>query len=408
MGRKKKLDLRSAFPETPEMCRSAVLQAVGTYRKEEAMKKHSYRILLAAAIIFVLLCGAAFAITHYYSVREYVAAGKPSAAFESAIVPVEQSAERCGLRMALGDAVCDGKDLMFTLNIASGADAEPIYVYPELRGVCNGEPVDVIYSGFDFTGGPSALIPGIDPDGQPSSIATGVCAALSEPMQGGKIDWVYTLRLYKPTGRLVADEHRWSFTDDVPDDGREYYLSLRESGEIPVLGGSWVSGDYLYTFASDWQEYISLAEPELIERTGLFERQEAAEFRFSTEIAVEEGIVPEEVFTFDGYSVRVKSLTVSFMQLSYELEVVYDAPQPGEHDLDQFYVLLDGSGSIIPQNDRRFSLLEDDRTCIVRGSAERITDAPLTEVTFRLDHAYTTDPNDTAEDMPSFTVVLDR
>lgn len=407
MDRKKKLDLRSAFPETPEMCRSAVLQAVSTYREEEAMKKHICKILLVAAIIFALLCGAAFAITHYYSVREYVAAGKPSAAFEGAIVPVEQSAERCGLSMTLGDAVCDGRDLMFTLNISSGTDAEPIYVYPELRGSCSGEPVEVIYNGFDFTGGPSALIPGIDPDEQPSSIATGVHAALSEPMQSGRIDWVYTLRLYKPTGRLVADEHRWSWTDDVPDDGREYYLNLRKGGEIPVLGGSWVSGDYLYTFASDWQEYISLAEPELIERTGLFERQDAVEFRFSTEIAVEEGAVPEEIFTFDGYSVAVRSLTVSFMQLSYELEVMYDAPQPSEHDLDQFYVLLDGSGSIIPQNDRRFSLSEDGRSCTVRGSAERITDAPLTEITFRLDHEYTTDPNDSAEDMPSFTVALD-
>lgn len=405
MDERKKINLREAFPETPEMCREAVLQAVSSYREEEKMKR-SYRVLLIAAVVLALMCGAAFAIGHYFSVREYVAAGNPSAAFEDAIVPVEQSADCGGLRMTLGDAVCDGRDLIFTLNIAAEKDAEPVYVYPELRGSCNGAPLDVRCSGFDFSGGFSAVIPGLNADEQSASVSTGVRVALDAPLLAGKIDWTYALHLYKPTGKLVADGHRWSWTDDVPDDGREYYRGLYENGEIPLLGGNWVSGDYLYSFADDWQEYMALSELELIERTGQFEFIDTVEFHFSTEIAVEERAVPEDVYVFDEFTVRVKSLTASFMQLSYELEVVYNEPQPGEHEIDQFYLLFDDAGAPIPQNGRIFSLADDMRTCSVRGSAERISDAPLAAVTFRLDHELTADPNDTAADMPAFTVPL--
>lgn len=42
MDERKKINLREAFPETPEMCREAVLQAVSSYREEEKMKR-SYR-----------------------------------------------------------------------------------------------------------------------------------------------------------------------------------------------------------------------------------------------------------------------------------------------------------------------------------------------------------------------------
>ncbi|MBR6766462.1 MAG: hypothetical protein IKM02_00760, partial [Clostridia bacterium] len=59
-------------------------------------------------------------------------------------------------------------------------------------------------------------------------------------------------------------------------------------------------------------------------------------------------------------------------------------------------------------NERGFSLGDDKRTCTVYGSAERITDSPLTAITFRLDHEFTIDQNDTAEGMPSFTVALDK
>ena len=88
MDKNKDIDLRKAFPEMPDMCRNAVLQAVSAYQEEQDMKRR-YRIVLIAAVILTLMCSVAFAITQYYSVREYVAMGNPSTAFEEAIVPCE-------------------------------------------------------------------------------------------------------------------------------------------------------------------------------------------------------------------------------------------------------------------------------------------------------------------------------
>ena len=129
-------------------------------------------------------------------------------------------------------------------------------------------------------------------------------------------------------------------------------------------------------------------------------------FNFSTEVTEEKNLAEETIHVFDEYTVTVKSITASFMQVDYELEVLYNEPQSGEHELEQFYALIDDNGNIIPQYDRGFSLAEDNRTCTVYGSAERINDTPLTAITFRLDHEFTINSNDTVDDMPSFTVTL--
>lgn len=47
-------------------------------------------------------------------------------------------------------------------------------------------------------------------------------------------------------------------------------------------------------------------------------------------------------------------------------------------------------------------------TATITGSVTRISDEPLTAITFTLDHLMTIDQNDTAEDMPSFTVELGK
>lgn len=60
------------------------------------------KMLLAAALIVMLLCGTAFAIVNYYSVRDYVADGQPSAAFERSIVPLEKMDVSGGLSFTLG------------------------------------------------------------------------------------------------------------------------------------------------------------------------------------------------------------------------------------------------------------------------------------------------------------------
>ncbi|MBQ7519258.1 MAG: DUF4179 domain-containing protein, partial [Clostridia bacterium] len=101
------LDLAGAFPETPDLCRRAVLNAVGSYREEKKMKR-PFVMAIAIVLILALLGGTALALVNYYSVRDAVANGTPSKEFEQNIIPIEQSKTAQGITVSLGDAVFDG------------------------------------------------------------------------------------------------------------------------------------------------------------------------------------------------------------------------------------------------------------------------------------------------------------
>jgi len=367
-----------------------------------AKMKRKIPFSVALAAILILTSVTAFAVAKYYSVREYVADGKTSTAFEEAIVPVEKSVESCGLTMAFGDAVCDGQNLMFTMDITAAEGAEPVYVYPSLSATCNGEPLKVYYDGFDFAYGAGAIIPSLNPDEPLAASNRGFEVELDEPVQSGKIDWAYTLRLYKPTGKLVNVGHEWPGGEE-PRNWEEYYRSLYENGQIGVRAGNSI-GDYLLALRPDGEEHGALTEAERAERSGMFELADTAVFEFSTEVSDGSALISETVHVFDGYTVAVKSIDSSFMQVNYVLEVVYDEPQPSEHDLCVSHVLTDQDGNIMPWRSSSWSLAEDGKTCTVWGSVERITDAPLMEVTFTLSDSPSS--NHREDGMPSFTVQI--
>lgn len=368
-------------------------------------RKIPFSIVLAAVLILTSVT--AFAIANYYSVLDFVADGKPSAAFEEAVVPVGKTAESNGLSFTLGDAVFDGKNLMFTMNITASDGAEPVYVYPELTASHCGDPIQVFRDGFDFAYGAGAIIPSLDPQEPLVSSDRGFEVELSEPIQSGSVDWTYTLQLYKPTGKLVEVEYEWPEEGKDPIDWRELYRSLHANGEIGVLAGNSI-GDYLLALAAEDEPYGALTEAERAESSGLFKLVDTVTFKFSTDASESANLIDEASFDFEGYSVTVKSVTSSFLQVNYELEVLYDEPQPSEHELEQFYSLIDQDGAVMKRREAALSLAEDKRTCTVWGSVERISDTPLTEITFVLNQESTLDPNDKAEDMPSFTIEIKK
>jgi len=399
MSNRNDINLRGAIPETPQMCRDAVLQAVSTYREERTMKR-TYKVALIAAIICILMCGAAFAIVQYYSVREYIADGNTSTAFEEAVVPVEKTVESNGLSITLGDAVFDGRDLAFTLDIVPQENAEPVYVYPSLAAVHDGKPLETYYYGFDFSYGTGAIIPSLNQDEPLASSRRGITVKMLQPISSGTVDWTYTLKIYKPTGKLVEIDDEAIWNDNSARDWNEHYRSLHENGDIGVFAGNSI-GDYLRAICPE----DDLTEAKRAENSGLFELADTIEFEFSTEVSDGNNLVSETVHVFDGYTVTVKSITRSFMQVNYELEAMYDEPQPNEHDLNQSYVLTDQDGSVMPWRSSGWSLAEDGKTCAVYGSVERITDAPLTEITFNLSDTPTL--NQITEGAPSFTIQIE-
>ena len=55
-------DLKNAFPPMPEMCRSAMVIAVGSAQEERNMKR-SFRLAVLVAVMILTLTSAAYAVT---------------------------------------------------------------------------------------------------------------------------------------------------------------------------------------------------------------------------------------------------------------------------------------------------------------------------------------------------------
>lgn len=402
------IDLRTAIPDTPDMCREAVLHAASTYREEKAMWKPS-KMILAAALAMMLLCGTAFAIVNYYSVRDYVAQGSTSAAFEENIVPLEKTVTSNGLSFTLGDAIFDGKDLAFTMNLTAGEDASPMYVYPRLQGFCGERALDVDYWGFGGAFDFGFLLPGTDP-AYALAADQGVNASLYNDTADGPVTWRYTLALYRPTGELVEISD-WEPAAESFVAFEEQLRALHAEGGIGCSYGVDIT-DYLDAVTSvrldETGRAIYTTFDERLLSTGMFELADTITFEFTTDAPEKVSLTAPAAFDFDGYTVTVKAIEQSFLQVDYVLEVVYDEPQPSEHHLEQFYALYDQHGELLPFRTGLMELADDEVTVTVTGSVTRISNEPLTALTFRLDHLMTIDQNDTAEDMPFFTVDLTK
>ena len=408
MDQKNDIDLRGAIPETPEMCRDAVLQAVSTYREERYMRK-PYKVVLMAAVIVMLLCSTAFALVHFYSVRNYVADGKTSEAFEEAIVPLETTAKSNGLSFTLGDAVFDGKDLAFTMTMGADEGTSPMYVSPKLQAFCGERELSISHNGFGGAYDFGFLLPGTDPNYAPAA-DQGVNASLFNDAADGPVTWRYTLTLYRPKGELV-EIHVWQPASESFETFEDGLRALHAQGKIGCSYGVDIM-EYLDAVTSTPIDGTGRARyttfDERLMSTGMFEPVDTITFEFTTAVPEKVSLTSPTTFDFDGYTVTVKSIAQSFLQVDYELEVIYDEPQPTEHNLEQFYTLTDQNGNTLAWRDALLHLDDDMVTATITGSVTRISDEPLTAITFTLDHNLTIDQDDTAEDMPTFTVTLEK
>lgn len=399
MDRNDDLDLRAAVPQTPDICRDAVLHAVQTYREEKAMWKPS-KMILAAALILALLCGTAYAIVNYYSVRDYVAEGKPSAAFEENIIPLEKTVTSNGLSFTLGDAVFDGRDLAFTMNIAAAEDASPVYLWPRLQAFCGGKELDVDFLGMGSLSDLGAFVPNYVPEQRLMGTGgLGAEATLSEVPQGD-VTWRYTICLYRPTGEVVQARD-WDTKNETYAEWEEYLRGLYKEGKIGY--------NYICSIL-DWMDAVVVDRDtnatygDHILSTGLFELADTVVFEFTTAVPENTSMAALQTFTFDDFTVTVSSITQSFLQVDYELDVVFNEKQVHEHYVEQWYDLTDQNGVKLRRRSAMLELADDKLHCHVSGSVERISDEPLTRLTFTLrPHEW---PEGKA--LPTFTVDLSK
>ncbi len=391
------LNIRDAFPSTPDMCRSAVLHAVSTYREEERRMKKTYVAILAAVLILVLLCGTALALVSYYSVKDSVAGGQSSQAFDENITTLEQTKESQGLTFSLGDAVFDGQHFAAAMNVAAAEGTKPLYIYPTLEGWYDGKKLDMDVT--TFAGNTDGfLFPGLDEKG---ALASGLAvnADVYDEIEGD-IQWKIRLTIYEvnwpiETIGLDADGVWRSPSEEAL---REAFLN-----EKIIASGHWMD---LYASAlrvadEEWLRQAPVCAEgesfaEMMVAAGAFTKKDDVEFDFTTALPEPELLAAGDVFHLDEYDVEVKSVSQTFMRVDYELEVRYHA-HPGEvesvgaytTDLNLTFALTDQDGNELRWKNGKYELEDDLTTVRVYGSRERISDEPLTALTFRLDERFT-------------------
>ncbi len=403
-------DLHTALPEPPDFCREAVLQATGTYREEKHMRK-SCKLILAAAMVIALLCGTAYAVVNYYSVRDYVGKGRTSAAFEENIVPLERTVTAGGLTFTLGDAIFDGEHLAMTMNITVPENAEPLLVVPELTAWRGEEQLDADLTAFALRypiGGQEygfnqyqegVFVPPLDisayEDEGVDRMALEACLSCAPE---GEVDWRYTIHIFRPAGEFVK-------VFLISEESETYNLwmdSLRlmhSRGQIAVAAGVCRLDAYVKANAAAEDQPCH----RFYEEDPLFEKLDAVTFEFTTPVVELPRLAVGESFAFDRMNVSVRSLTQSVMRVDFELEVLCDSQQLARALIYRNATVCDRDGRELPVQNLTYTM-EDDTCLTVTGYLDRVSDEPLTELTFQFDAsqeplwAY----------IPEFTVQLDK
>ncbi len=384
-------ELHTAFPPTPDFCREAVLRATGTYREEKHMRK-SCKLILAAAMVIALLCGTAYAVVNYYSVRDYVGKGQTSAAFEENIVPLEQSAESHGVAVTLGDAIFDGKHLAMTMNITAPENAEPLLIVPELTAWRGEEQLDAELTAFalrytmdgqeygfnQYQEGvfvPPLEISAYEGEGV-DRMALEACLSCAPE---GEVDWRYTIHIFEPLGEFVK-------VFLIGEESETYNLwmdSLRlmhSRGQIAVASGACRLDAYVKANAAEEDQPCH----RFYEEDPLFEKVDAVTFEFTTPVVELPRLAVGESFTFDRMNVSVRNLTQSVMRVEFELGVLCDSRQLARALIYRNAKVCDQDGRELPVQNLTYTL-EDDKCFAVSGYLTRVSDEPLTALTFQFD-----------------------
>ena len=380
MKREEEFRLDSAFRDTPEECRQAVLKAVSAYREEDKMKRP---LILIAAIVLTLalLFGTALALVSYYSVRDSVAGGAPSQAFEENIIPLGNSQTAQGLTVTLGDAVFDGSHLDFTVQLAAPEDAQPLLLVPALSGSCPGQPLDIDYHAGHLAALTDGFLYPSTSEAHPARDTFTVSAEYDGDEPVGTVEWQYTLHLLRP---------KWEIVQAAPIYGWQVYeaafLQAWRQGKIMVVDGQSVTA-YADAIAdsviTDDHRFNGPFLLEVLLGSGAFEEVDVLTFTFSTAVPQVRQMKGNSVFSFDGYQVRVKKITTSFMRVNYALEILLERPFGEEYSLDFTYDVYDQNGEALPWKSSMQSYSPDRSTVTASGSVEYISDAPLTALQFK-------------------------
>ncbi len=395
-------DLSKAFPETPDMCRQAVLQAVSTYREENETMKKRYMTPVLAAILIVLLCATAYAISSF-SLRDTVE--NPSQAFEESLVPVGNTQSSHGLTITVGDALCDGTDMFASVNVDTEEGMAPVLVMTRIEASRDGQPVDV-WGGLSYAESGInrgsvrdfyLLYPTID-EAWPVPEKLLYKSFLSEKATG-KIQWTLHFDLYTLNWPLVKNE----------------YDGLDQSEEVFAFYANQQIAHSYGNISTEWWEAVLMHNRKgfvdiegVVNESGAFTLADTLSFSFETDVQEPIHIQDDTVHQMDGYTVQVQEMTRSALYLEYTLLFRFDESQLPQGENSEFAEMdlmskvrfvpegasLENGGKLVPS--------EDGMTAIYQSKMTYISDEPLPEeITFRWMQLY---PEDEPGAVQEFTV----
>lgn len=358
--------------------------------------KKAYVTILAAALALLLIGGAAFALVNYYSVRDYIAEGTPSQQFEENITAVEQTKSSHGLTFTLGDAVFDGSRLAAAMNFEANDSAKTMFVWPVLEAWQGDQLLD---SFSTFNGSADGLLFPYLIEGAPRTHELGISAEVYDELASDDVQWKLSMYLYDLLWPVEIIEQSADGVWRAPKEEvfREYFLNqkLLSGGQSLTFMESAV-----WTTDPKWIERAPICAngstfPEMMVNAGAFALADTLVFDFTTAQSKTVELANGQIFRFDEYDVEVNSITQTFMQVDYELVLRYHE-HPGEIEsrsayemsLEDTFALFDQNGNQLKWQNSGLELAEDLITARVYGTFLRISDEPLTSLTFRLNEGF--------------------
>lgn len=140
MDQRNDVDLRGAIPETPAMCRDAVLQAVSTYQDERATRRPS-KMLIAIVAALVLMSGTIALAASGWNVLAFLGLTNEPEIAEH-VAPVSDAAKNQNCMIRIDSAITDGYAFAFDWTVENLDPTSPFYIQVE-RITGNGIPIDL-------------------------------------------------------------------------------------------------------------------------------------------------------------------------------------------------------------------------------------------------------------------------
>lgn len=365
-----------------------------------------YFAVLVAAIMALLMCGTAYAIS-MFSVGDVVE--NPSDAFNQNLVPVESTKTSHGLTVSLGDAIFDGTYLLASIEMNTAEGMTPVYVMPRIQATVDGQAISVSGGLADAaTPDPTdatvmshgRLYPSVDPAWPAPGKLLLKADTWEEPVTGS-VDWTLYLDLYTPNWPMVEIEYE--------KDCEDYYTPAFEAYKQGKIGVAYGSLDNAWVGAiNQFGNFDDAPTMNLLTETGAFTLADTLTFTFTTKVEEPENLADGTIYQMDGYTVEVTKLTRTALNLEYELLIRFDEcqiPEGVAHKFAEMDVSVEYTPVGLPFRSGTTTLAEDGMSATYQGKFQLISDEPLTELTLVLDGWYSNGP---APDAPQFTIQLDK